>query len=126
MNFNEYQKEAHKTADYNTSLTIGVATKDVDTQVTDFKRIPAYPLLKITAEAAEILDKVSKVEFRNDTSKGPITEEWLLKEAGDCLWYVSEIATILGVSLETVAEMNIAKLRDRAQRGVIHGSGDTR
>ncbi len=45
---------------------------------------------------------------------------------GDVLWYLSEICTRLGVRLEDVAAGNIAKLADRAARGVITGDGDRR
>ncbi|KOX91239.1 hypothetical protein BVI061214_00046 [Thermus aquaticus] len=42
------------------------------------------------------------------------------------LWYVAQVATDLGVSLEAVAEANLRKPRPRLERGVISGSGDNR
>jgi len=123
MNFNEYQKEAHKTADYNTSLTVGVAVTDGESL--DFKRVPVYPLMKITAEASEILDKVCKIVLRGD-KPGYLLQSDLLKEVGDDLWYAAERCTVLDVPLEFVAQVNIAKLHDRLMRGAIHGSGDDR
>jgi NTP pyrophosphatase (non-canonical NTP hydrolase) len=50
----------------------------------------------------------------------------LAKELGDVLWYVAQIATELGTDLETVARVNIMKLGDRKERGVLGGSGDDR
>jgi len=42
------------------------------------------------------------------------------------LWYVSAIATDLNVCLSTVAYINDKKLKDRAKRNQIGGSGDDR
>ena len=50
----------------------------------------------------------------------------MAKELGDVLWYVAQIATELGTDLETVARVNIMKLGDRKERGVLGGSGDDR
>ena len=50
----------------------------------------------------------------------------LAKELGDVLWFVAGIASLYGMSLADVAEMNIDKLEDRRQRNVIQGSGDER
>jgi hypothetical protein len=36
------------------------------------------------------------------------------------------LSSDLGLSLGDIAEDNIKKLRDRKERDVIHGSGDTR
>lgn len=39
---------------------------------------------------------------------------------------LSELCTRLGIRLEDVAARNVAKLADRAARGVLHGEGDHR
>ena len=36
-----------------------------------------------------------------------------MDELGDLLWFAAELADVLGVSLETVAALNIRKLRHR-------------
>ena len=48
------------------------------------------------------------------------------KELGDILWYINSCAYILGYTLEEIAEMNIKKLEDRNNRGVIQSEGDSR
>ena len=50
----------------------------------------------------------------------------LTKELGDVLWYISAIASDLDINLETVAQMNVAKLNSRKNRNEIGGSGDNR
>jgi NTP pyrophosphatase (non-canonical NTP hydrolase) len=50
----------------------------------------------------------------------------LALELGDVLWYVSVLAGELGFDLQEVAKMNLQKLRDRRERGVLQGSGDNR
>jgi len=45
---------------------------------------------------------------------------------GDVLWYVSQLADELGFGLEAIAEANLEKLKSRAARNVISGSGDQR
>lgn len=85
-----------------------------------------YPTLGLANEAGEVAGKVKKI-FRD--RGGVITDadrEALILELGDVLWYLSEFCTRLGVRLEDVAERNIAKLADRAARGVLHGDGDHR
>jgi NTP pyrophosphatase (non-canonical NTP hydrolase) len=91
-----------------------------------------YPALKLAGEAGEFADKVGKY-WRNAgvgfPSLGDYSEEQrlgLLKELGDALWYIAASARELGSDLETVANMNIDKLRDRKERGVIKSEGDNR
>ena len=52
--------------------------------------------------------------------------EAFAKEAGDILWQLSQCLEEMGLSLQVVAEMNLKKLEDRQQRGVLKGSGDNR
>jgi NTP pyrophosphatase (non-canonical NTP hydrolase) len=85
-----------------------------------------YPTLGLANEAGEVAGKVKKI-FRDH--HGVITDadrEALTLELGDVLWYLSELCTRLGIRLEDVAARNVAKLADRAARGVLQGDGDTR
>jgi NTP pyrophosphatase (non-canonical NTP hydrolase) len=48
------------------------------------------------------------------------------KELGDVLWYISALARDLDIDLDTIAQMNLQKLKDRQERNQIQGSGDNR
>ena len=109
MDFNEYQKKAQKTAIY--------PGKGENLY---------YPTMGLTGEAGEVAEKVKKL-LRDFNNK--ITDEYkleILKELGDVLWYVTDIAQELGSSLQDVAELNIKKLESRKKRNVIKGNGDNR
>ena len=102
--FDTYQELAHQTAIYPEQYKI------------------LYPLIGLAGEAGEMLNKFKKV-LRDGTD---VPVEQLLKELGDCQWYIALIAYDLEESLGNVANENIKKLKDRQNRGVLGGSGDTR
>lgn len=85
-----------------------------------------YPVLGLASEAGEVAGKVKKILRDND---GAVTDEQvkvIIDEVSDVLWYITCIADDLGVPLEVVMQVNVAKLLDRAERGVIQGDGDDR
>jgi NTP pyrophosphatase (non-canonical NTP hydrolase) len=85
-----------------------------------------YPTLGLASEAGEVAGKIKKI-FRDRA--GVIDQadrDALRSELGDVLWYLAQVATELGLSLDEIAEFNIAKLLDRQSRGVIQGDGDNR
>ncbi len=85
-----------------------------------------YPTLGLTNEAGEFAGKVKKL-FRDKNGVIDDTDREALKqELGDVLWYLAQIATELGVTLEDVASSNLTKLFDRLERDQIKGSGDNR
>jgi NTP pyrophosphatase (non-canonical NTP hydrolase) len=102
--FNEYQILAHRTANYNPEQWL------------------EYLALGLAGEAGELAGKVSKV-FRGD--KEADHKAWAY-ELGDVLWFVSEMADMMGYDLEEIATMNYEKLKSRDERGVIKGDGDNR
>jgi NTP pyrophosphatase (non-canonical NTP hydrolase) len=110
LEINEYQKRAHETADY-----LGM-------EIGDYR----YPVMGLTEEAGEVSGKFAKaVRDANGISDGE-RREAIKKELGDVCWFVAEISTLLGLSLEEVMQGNLDKLASRKQRGVLHGSGDDR
>jgi NTP pyrophosphatase (non-canonical NTP hydrolase) len=85
-----------------------------------------YPTLGLVNEAGEVAGKIKKI-FRD--RNGEITDEdreALKQELGDVLWYLTQICTNLGLTLEEVAEANLDKLFSRLERGQIQGDGDHR
>ena len=85
-----------------------------------------YAVLGIASEAGEVAGKAKKI-IRD--KNGIIDKEGrhdLISEMGDVLWYVSQLASELKVSLVSVAEANIKKLAERKKRSTLRGSGDNR
>lgn len=109
MNFNDYQIKSRATAKY---PAIGHAV--------------IYPTLGLVNEAGEVAGKVKKVFRDKDGQISAETREALKAELGDVLWYLAQVATELDLSLDEIAEANIAKLLDRQARGKIQGDGDNR
>ena len=119
LTFNRYQAEAKKTAIYPKMCVYNADNHFVAANW-------VYPLLGLTNEAGELAGKLKKV-IRD--CGGDITEdvrEKLKAELGDVLWYLAVTADELGLSFEEIAQANLAKLKSRAARGKIQGSGDNR
>lgn len=94
------------------------------------ERAVHYCLEGLANETGEALGKHKKA-LRDDIKEGEYKlsderREQILDEIGDSLWYASEAARQLGSSLEECARKNYAKLKDRADRGALGGSGDKR
>jgi|TARA_B110000902_G_C14295125_1_gene583059 NTP pyrophosphatase (non-canonical NTP hydrolase) len=105
MQFNEYQTLAANTAIYPHASKV------------------TYPALGLCGEAGEVAEKVKK-NIRDGAS--PTFKEDMKKELGDVLWYISALARDLDIDLDTIAQMNLQKLKDRQERNQIQGSGDNR
>lgn len=82
----------------------------------------SYLSLNLASEAGEVAGKVAK----NLRDGGQLDDIALALELSDCLWHVAVLAEHLGYDLSEIADMNIKKLKDRKERGVLGGSGDTR
>jgi len=109
MNFNDYQQKSRKTAKY---PAIGHSV--------------IYPTLGLVNEAGEVAGKIKKVFRDKDGEINEETRSALKAELGDVLWYMAQVCTELGLSLDEVAAYNIDKLYSRLERGTIRGDGDDR
>ena len=89
MTFGEYQNEALKTLQ------------------PDADRL--YPAVKVGIEGSEYAQHVVKNVYHGK----PLSIEFLIDEAGDVLWYLAVSLAQHGITLGSVAELNIAKLRKR-------------
>jgi NTP pyrophosphatase (non-canonical NTP hydrolase) len=85
-----------------------------------------YPTLGLSGEAGEVSEKIKKVIRDHNGVIDDAKKMEIQKELGDVLWYVAQLATELGLSMDTIAEKNIEKLFSRKERSVISGSGDNR
>ena len=111
MHLNYYQNQAQKTAVYPNQSTF---------------RGFLYAVIGLSGEAGELSNKVKKVMRDSDGFIGPKAKEEMAAELGDVLWYLSAVATELGLELGDIAEKNLEKLQKRAQKGTLSGSGDNR
>ncbi len=111
MDLYQYQKEAHQFSAYPPDRMGDVYP---------------YPVMGLTEEAGEVAGKFKKILRDKEGRIGPTDELEIQKELGDVLWYMAEMCTLYGWSLEEVAQLNIQKLSSRKARGTIQGSGDSR
>lgn len=109
MEFSDYQTKSRATAKY---PVIGHGV--------------IYPTLGLVNEAGEVAGKIKKIFRDKDGVIGEAEKEALKAELGDVLWYIAQVCSELNISMDEVAEGNIAKLLDRQARGKIQGNGDNR
>lgn len=94
--------------------------------ITDMDATLLSQVFGLVGESGEVAEKFKKL-IRD--KKGQISEEdkaEILKELGDILWYVNSVSTLLGSTLEEVAQKNLDKVLSRKARGATRGSGDNR
>ena len=97
FSLDEYQQAAIRTDDTSRAWELALAIKG----------------LGITGEAGEVADEIKKIVGHGHE----VNHEKLTKELGDVLWYVATAAHLLGISLSTVAAVNIQKLKERYPDG---------
>jgi NTP pyrophosphatase (non-canonical NTP hydrolase) len=83
----------------------------------------AYALFGMVGEVGELYGYIAKVIRDGEMADH---QEYVKKELGDILWFLSAIAYDHGLQLDEIAMGNIQKLRSRKERGTIQGSGDDR
>ena len=96
MNLSEYQNHAARTI----SNKITVQESCI------------HSLLGMAAEVGELTGI-----FQKNLQGHELNHEHIIKECGDILWMLAEFCTVSGISLETVAQTNIEKLRARYPNG---------
>lgn len=106
----------------------------------------SYMLLNLVGEVGEFSSKIAKAVRKEQLKVGWWEEgeeadennliptvsffEWdnmkveLKKEAGDILWQLSGLCTVMGWTLEDVGLGNLNKLAARKEAGTIDGNGD--
>jgi NTP pyrophosphatase (non-canonical NTP hydrolase) len=99
----------------------------------------SYMFLNLVGEVGEFASKVAKHIrkgnayisgssdlYFNEFPELSENEKELMKEAGDMLWQLSGLCSVMGWSLNDIAQQNLDKLASRQQRNVIEGNGDNR
>ena len=114
MDFNDYQQKAIMTD------TMGGTPQPIDSHAF------LAQLLGLVGETGEIAEKFKKIYRDKNGVMTPDDITEMAKELGDVLWYLSVVSAYLGLSLQDVAELNIAKLQSRMKRDTLGGSGDNR
>ena len=113
MDLDKYQKRAAKYDLFETTVDL---------------KSPGFleKILGLAGEAGEAADKVKKIlrDKGGYASEEDRTE--LVKELGDVLWYIANVARYLDVDLSDIAKGNIDKLESRRKRNKLHGEGDNR
>lgn len=109
MNFNNYQNLSRRTALYK-----------------DRGHNFIYPTLGLAGETGEVAEKIKKILRDKNGVVDEATKDSLKKELGDVLWYLAQLATEFGLSLDDIADANLKKLSSRMARGKINGDGDER
>lgn len=109
MDFTAYQLASRETAIYPQSHLI------------------TYPALGLAGEVGELCNKVKKIvrDYEGSLTRSGYKGQ-LKAELGDILWYLSQVASDAGLSLDEIATENLTKLADRKKRGTIGGDGDER
>ena len=108
MNFDTYQRLAKQTDIYTREVAL------------------THKALGLAGEAGEVANKVKKIGRDHEGVLTDDVRRQIAHELGDVLWYVAALADELGVSLGSIAEENLAKLRGRVQRDTLAGDGDNR
>lgn len=100
----------------------------------------SYMLLNMVGEVGEFSSKIAKgirtremmiknnelcLDSKQFTKESlERLDESLMAEAGDIMWQLSGLCTVMGWDLEKVAEYNLKKLAERKKNGTIAGNGD--
>ncbi|MFD0896938.1 nucleoside triphosphate pyrophosphohydrolase family protein [Loigolactobacillus binensis] len=90
MEFNDYQKLANRTLLGNEQVLTNCA-------------------LGLASESGEVIDLIKKYTFNGED----LDQDELVKEMGDVLWYLSQVAEWANIPFEEVAKQNITKLNAR-------------
>ena len=100
MDLNEYQRLANRTDQW-------PASKAVEPNQSNL----IIPLLGLASEVGELLGEHKK--WLRDGESYKLFPDRMKEELGDILWYVSNVATKQGFTLEDVAEYNLRKIGSR-------------
>jgi NTP pyrophosphatase (non-canonical NTP hydrolase) len=99
-----------------------------------------YPFCSLAEEAGEVLGHLNKYVRKNNVNMNDAVlaivnpslhnefelRDKVVKELGDLQWQLAACCTEIGITLEELQKMNLAKLQGRVSRGTLNGAGDNR
>ena len=102
----------------------------MDTYQQQAKATAVYPEVKadqyLIAGLAGEVGELASIFAKHWRGDGDINPDHAKAELGDVLWFVAMLAEQLDTDLSTIAQNNLNKLADRANRGKLKGHGDNR
>ena len=104
LTMDDYQQQAARTAIY------------------PLDKADQYLIAGLAGEVGELASIFAK-HWRGD---GDLNPDHARAELGDILWFVAMLTEWLDTNLSEVAQNNLNKLADRANRGKLKGNGDNR
>ena len=108
-------------------LTVPLTMDAYQQQAAKTAVYPAYASFRyLIAGLAGEVGELASIFAKHWREDGPLTSDNLEAELGDVLWFVAMLAKELGYDLSDVAQNNLNKLADRANRGKLKGNGDNR
>ena len=121
MNFDMYQQEALRTASDTGEGEKGIALGSLGLAGESSELFELFldgmdgflKAARVSVKAGTTVDYLKKILFHSHK----LDKEKVKKELGDLLWYVAVLANACGLSLNEVAEANVAKLRARYPSG---------
>jgi len=108
LTFSEFQREALRTS----------AAPYPD------RERPLVQGLGLAGEAGEVANVLKKMAWHGMSADVGVIR--LRDEMGDVLWYLADLASHYGLTLEDIAAQNVEKLRIRYPEGFIVGGGNNR
>lgn len=121
MTIKEYQNLAMRTNDGECTARVSIITDEFFRRLltVETNGTPIDPgellngALGLTGEAGEVSDMIKKHIFHGHD----LNRDELVKELGDCAWYLALLCNAIGISLEDVLITNIEKLKRRYPEG---------
>jgi NTP pyrophosphatase (non-canonical NTP hydrolase) len=122
LSFEKYQAGARETAIYNQDARVLYPALGLSGEVGEV----IEKVLEMAKHAGMVANQVKKIIRDDDCECDTPRKHDIGKELGGVLWYLSAVASDLGLDLGAIAQENLDVLASRQERGVIQGDGDNR
>lgn len=132
LDFDIYQQAAHSLSIYPNDGTANYAALGLTGEIGEMvEKLGAMletsiAALKLAGKGGGVANQIKKIGRDDNGVPTRKRHTAILKELGDCLWYIAETATKMGYSLSAVAHTNMENLFGRKSRGTLGGDGDNR